>query len=155
MSMSAASDSADRDSLQASGCRGGEPCSAFDHTDLRRLRLLVHDTATDHLRGHDGRPDPIRAERVEDFVTAVSEIATNAVMHAGGGGRIRFWLDQDALICEISDSGPGLADPTAGTSPPVASPRGGYGLWMARTLCPDLALTTTPAGTTVRMRLNR
>jgi anti-sigma regulatory factor (Ser/Thr protein kinase) len=118
----------------------------------------VHDLAIDHLRIDDGRPDrpeAARAERVEDYVTAISEIATNAVLHAGGGGKICVWVDGDALICEISDSGPGLSDPTAGTTPPVASPRGGYGVWMARTLCPALALTTTPVATTVRLQLCR
>jgi hypothetical protein len=142
MSMSAASPPPDPGSLRSSGpgSRGDELRGTFNRADLRRIRLLVHDAATDHLRPPD-EPDhseASRAERVEDFVTAVSEIATNAVVHAGGGGHIRLWIDADTPICETTDTGPGLSDPTAGTTPPAASPHGGYGLsWPERCVPPS------------------
>jgi signal transduction histidine kinase len=57
------------------------------------------------------------------FSTAVSEIARNAVQHGGGGGVVRFAIDQlpsaagqapvQRLLAEVRDHGPGLRDAAA------------------------------------------
>lgn len=91
-------------------------------------------------------------ERVEDLVLAVDEVASNAVRHGGGRGRLRLWPDGDAVVCEITDDGGGLADPLAGQRPPPVHAQGGRGLWICRQLADLVQLRTGPAGTTVRLR---
>src|SRR5262249_60804838 len=59
----------------------------------------------------------LSAQRVGDLVLLAHELASNAVRHAGANpaapGRLRLWatLDPPAVVCEVSDAGPGLADP--------------------------------------------
>ncbi|WP_328839412.1 ATP-binding protein [Streptomyces europaeiscabiei] len=43
------------------------------------------------------------------LVQAVSEIATNAVVHGGGAGAVELRLVAGELRCEVTDSGPGPA----------------------------------------------
>lgn len=95
-----------------------------------------------------------RASRKTRFVTAVSEIARNAVMH-GGGGTLSVYVDRDkpriAIVC--TDRGPGIADvgnamedgySTAGSM--------GRGLGGARRLVESFTLESAPGqGTTVTM----
>jgi anti-sigma regulatory factor (Ser/Thr protein kinase) len=87
-------------------------------------------------------------ELVEDVVLVVYELATNAVRHGGGHGRLNLWQEKDRFVCRVSDDGPGLADPQAGTVPPAPNVSGGRGLWIARRLS-ALRIDTGPRGTTV------
>jgi anti-sigma regulatory factor (Ser/Thr protein kinase) len=87
-------------------------------------------------------------ELVEDVVLVVYELATNAVRHGGGHGRLNLWRENDRFFCRVSDDGPGLADPQAGTVPPAPNMSGGRGLWIARRLS-ALRIDTGPRGTTV------
>jgi serine/threonine-protein kinase RsbW len=88
--------------------------------------------------------------RARDFVVAVSEIVTNAIEHGGGCGRVRLWVAEDEMICEVADEGEGVDDLQAGSRPPAVSAEGGYGLWMARSLCRRVyGRTTEGVGTTV------
>ncbi|WP_354701339.1 transcriptional regulator [Paraconexibacter sp. AEG42_29] len=67
-------------------------------------------------------------ERVEEVRLLVSELASNAVKHAGGLDYVlSLDLDPHRLRVELADSGPG---PVAGASSKVrgALPEGGYGL---------------------------
>jgi len=95
-----------------------------------------------------------RASRKTRFVTAVSEIARNAVMH-GGGGRLTVYVDRNAPLVAIvcTDRGPGIADvgramedgySTAGSM--------GRGLGGARRLVESFTLESAMGqGTTVTM----
>jgi anti-sigma regulatory factor (Ser/Thr protein kinase) len=85
----------------------------------------------------------------EDMVLVAHELATNAVRHGGGWGRLRLWATDGRLWCEVSDGGPGLRDPfRVGTAPPAPTRPGGRGLWIVRQMS-DLTISTTTAGTTV------
>lgn len=89
-------------------------------------------------------------ESAQDFVVAVNEIVTNAIEHGGGCGRVRLWVTNGEMICEVADEGEGVADLQAGSRPPSVSAEGGYGLWMARSLCRRVhGMTTEGEGTTV------
>jgi anti-sigma regulatory factor (Ser/Thr protein kinase) len=91
------------------------------------------------------------AERIaaEDMVLVAHELATNAVRHGGGRGRLRLWASDGRLWCEVSDGGPGLSDPfRIGTAPPAPTMPGGRGLWIVRQMS-DLTISTTTAGTTI------
>ncbi|MDF2712442.1 MAG: ATP-binding protein, partial [Nonomuraea muscovyensis] len=39
----------------------------------------------------------LTGRRLEDFVLAVNEITTNAVLHGGGRGRLRLWARDGRL----------------------------------------------------------
>lgn len=88
-------------------------------------------------------------EQVERLLIAGGELATNAIRHGGGSGRLRLWRDGDVLRCEISDQGPGMADLTAGSRRPEPTALGGRGLWIVRHLCDGVDVETGPNGTTV------
>jgi anti-sigma regulatory factor (Ser/Thr protein kinase) len=88
--------------------------------------------------------------KAEDLVLAVHELATNSVRHGGGSGTFRLWRDGAALVCEISDRG-WITDPLAGRRRPAADQPGGRGLWLVNQLCDEVELTTSPAGTVIRV----
>lgn len=85
-------------------------------------------------------------------MVAVNELLTNAVRHGGGLGRVAMWSAAGSVICEVSDSGAGLAVPREPhpARPPADQP-GGWGLWLAEKLTDDFELTTGAGGTTVRV----
>ena len=90
------------------------------------------------------------------IATAVSEVARNAVRHAGGG-RIEFALEQEggaaALSIVIIDNGPGIADFEAAISgsTPTGEPK--LGLVTARRLMDEFEMDSAPKrGTTITLR---
>ena len=89
------------------------------------------------------------AQVVEELALVAHELATNAVRHGGGRGRLRLSVAGRRLWCEVSDDGPGLPDPVhLGTELPAPNNAGGRGLWIARQMS-DLTIDTTPIGTTI------
>ncbi|MEO3804020.1 ATP-binding protein [Nonomuraea sp. B1E8] len=92
----------------------------------------------------------LAAGRLEDFVLAVNEVATNAVVHGGGHGRLRLWTRDGRLWCEVADDGPGLPPGWMGdTGPPMGYEFQGRGLWLTRMVCEHLVIVSGPRGTTV------
>lgn len=86
---------------------------------------------------------------VDTMVLIAHELASNAVRHGGGTGRLQLWLADGALHCEVTDSGTGLPDPgLAGLTLPAPSAPGGRGLWIARQLS-ELHVTSSAEGTAV------
>lgn len=86
-----------------------------------------------------------------DLVTAVNEVATNALVHGGGSARVRVWRAPAGVACEIVDPGPGFDDPFAGFIPPEGRTAGGMGLWLARQLCDTLEVRREGEGFVVRL----
>src|SRR5690348_15073193 len=106
--------SAERSSARAAdGAPVGEVAldQTFDAENLFHLRSAVAAHGTDL-----GMAEPV----LEDLVLVAHELASNAVRHgqatAALPGRLRLWRDGDLVFCEVSDHGPGIADPeTVGT----------------------------------------
>ena len=94
----------------------------------------------------------LSAQRTDDIVLAAHELVTNAIRHGGGGGVLRIWCDDDAVVCQIEDRGCGIQDPVQGYRPPSEAGCGGWGLWLARHLADLVEVRAGPAGTTVRLR---
>ena len=124
---------------------------------LELNRYALSDFRCDVLETADtlGFPD----ERKRDLVTAASEVAMNAVVHAGGGvGYVAD--DRDGLIqVWVADSGAGIS---MDRLPQATLERGfssagtlGHGFWLALNSCDRLYLQTGPAGTTVVLEQQR
>jgi GAF domain-containing protein/anti-sigma regulatory factor (Ser/Thr protein kinase) len=85
-------------------------------------------------------------EQARDLVLAVSEVAANAVEHAGAarlGVRLRRGRN-GALVASVHDDGRWRR--------PVAEPPRGHGLALARALVDDVDVRPEPGGTTVVLR---
>jgi anti-sigma regulatory factor (Ser/Thr protein kinase) len=105
---------------------GSEPAElAFARTDM----ALVRD-----FTARRARAAGLRADRVDDLVLAVNELATNSVRHGGGNGVLRVWEQAGAFVSEVSDSGR-IGSPLAGRERPSSVGLGGRGLWMVNQLC--------------------
>jgi anti-sigma regulatory factor (Ser/Thr protein kinase) len=90
--------------------------------------------------------------RVDDLVLAVNEVATNAIRHGAGHGRVRLWRDGRYLLCEVFDQGR-VTRGLFGCLPPDLDTEGGHGLWITRQLCDLVDIHTGTDGTTVRLFL--
>lgn len=91
---------------------------------------------------------PVRAR---EFTLAVSEVASNSVLHGGGRGTLRLWRQAASLVCEMTDSGV-ITDPMVGQTRPPEDQLGGRGLWFVNQLC-DLVQIRSALGRGTRIRL--
>jgi anti-sigma regulatory factor (Ser/Thr protein kinase) len=121
------------------------PADALEFTaeNLAEVRMFVVRRALDA---------GLAAERAEDLVLAVNEVATNSVRYGGGSGTLRAWREPGALICDVRDGGR-LDDPLAGRRRPSGEQVGGYGLWLANQVCDLVQLRSQADGVAVRMHM--
>jgi anti-sigma regulatory factor (Ser/Thr protein kinase) len=128
----------------------------FGWADFAKLRRLVAgQCAAAGLTG----------TRLDDFVLAVHEIAANAIVHAGAGGRLILRRAANGLRCLIADTIPktpaGCPAPrrgdirewpleAAGPGEPIGTDSG-RGLWLAATLADELSITSGPDSTIVSL----
>ena len=115
----------------------------FTTAELGSVRRLVRRQAVEV--GLD--PDA-----TDDLELAVDEIAANSLLHAGGRGVLRVWLDDGSLVCEVVDEGV-ITDPLVGRREPPLDRTGGRGLWLANQLCGLVQIRSGAAGTTVRLHV--
>lgn len=114
---------------------------AFDRQGLVALRAAV----AAHGAGVGVPPG-----RVDDLVVLAHELASNAVRHGGGRGRLQLWRVDGFACCEVSDDGPGLADPEGiGRQRAPLAASDGRGLWIVRQLADEVRVRTGPGGTVV------
>ncbi|MDQ7810827.1 sensor histidine kinase [Amycolatopsis sp. A133] len=90
---------------------------------------------------------------VQLLVFAANEIATNAVSHGGGRGRVAVGRSGNRIICDITDPGSGALDWYLGYLPPEPGGQSGHGLWIVRQLCDLVEVHTGDGGTTVRLHV--
>lgn len=117
--------------------------TAFGKEDLPALREQVECRAIQ---------EGLSGSRAQDLMIAVSEIAANTVVHAGGAGILQIWRDGTALVCEIRDEGR-ITDPLAGRHPDSPHAESGHGLRIAHELCDLIELRSGPWGTVVRLHM--
>jgi anti-sigma regulatory factor (Ser/Thr protein kinase)/GNAT superfamily N-acetyltransferase len=122
------------------GTAGDEPLvdRSFSADDLYVLRAEVaaHVSALGASRS-----------QLERILIVASELATNAVRHGGGSGRLTLWREGHLLHCRVSDHGPGLADAEVGHTMPHPTAPAGRGLWLCRQLADYLEVEPTPHAT--------
>ena len=97
----------------------------FDGSDLSGLRASLADRA--------GAYDADRRQ-VDVLLLIASELATNAVRHGGGQGRLQLWHRGTTFCCRVTDAGPGLALAELRRPRAEATATGGRGLWICRKL---------------------
>jgi anti-sigma regulatory factor (Ser/Thr protein kinase) len=93
------------------------------------------------------------ATRAIELVTAVNEVATNSVVHGGGGGTLRMWREKDDLIAEVRDQAGVYNLPLGDRQRPTDKPGDPRGLWLANQLCDLVQIRSMPNGTAVRLHL--
>jgi len=118
---------------------------AFEREHLRMLRSSLAVWAAGEL---------LCAERVEQLVLAVSELASNSVRYGGGRGTLRMWSEGERLLCEVFDGGH-IEQPLAGRIRPTTDQHTGRGLWLVNHLCDLVQIRTGPSGNVVRVQIAR
>lgn len=117
------------------------------------IHLTDPDAATArHMVAELAHSIGLNRDDADNLVLAVNEVVTNAIVHGHPPVRLRGWGVPARVAVIVSDAGPGPADPLAGLRP--ASPErehGGFGLWVAHQLCPEIAMVTSEDGFTVRL----
>lgn len=115
--------------------------------DLHELRQWVGDRAERHgVTGQDA----------QNLVTAVNEVAANALRHGIPPVGVRLWTDGPDLYCEVGDNGYWSDfSPLAGFVPPKTALDSGFGLWTVRLLVDLVEVRAGWDGTFVRMRVGR
>src|SRR5512139_2405162 len=96
--------------------------------------------------------------RLGDLVLVAHELAANAVRHGGASadvpGRLRLWRTESGVVCEVSDRGPGLPDPSAGSAAVGIGATNGRGLWITRQVAQEVTIDTGPDGTVIRVTID-
>ena len=93
------------------------------------------------------------ARRSYDLTLAVSELATNTLMHGGGRGTLRAWRAGATLVHEVRDTG-AIREPLVGCRRPGPGELGGRGLWLVNELCDLVQLRSFADGTAVRLHMH-
>jgi anti-sigma regulatory factor (Ser/Thr protein kinase) len=117
----------------------------FDH-DLAHVRRFVE---------HHVASSGLDSACIQDLLLAVSEVATNTIVHAGSAGLLRLWQDDASeVVCEVCDSGH-VSDVLAGRLGPYPLALHGWGLWMVNQVCDLVELRSGDWGTAVRLHMHR
>lgn len=110
--------------------------AAVDLTDpsVRTVRRAV---------SHLAQTMDLASGEADNLVLAVSEVATNALVHGEPPVRVRGWGVPGRVTVQVADAGPGPDDPLAGLRPASSGGEGsGFGLWIAHQLCPEISMAT-------------
>ncbi|MEC4018783.1 ATP-binding protein [Streptomyces sp. H27-D2] len=79
----------------------------------------------------------------EDVLLVVSELVTNACLHAEGPEELRLHCSAKVLRLEVVDQGPGSPAPR---TPHRAGRPGGHGRFIVQRLCLDWGIVRSPEG---------
>ena len=119
--------------------------TSFSLDSLYSLRAEVAAHAS-----HLGLAEP----QLRHLLVVATELATNVVRHGGGTGKLRLWRSGEAIVCEVSDDGPGIAMPhQVGTKPVPLSYDGGRGLWLVRHFTDSMEIVNRRPGTTITVSI--
>ncbi len=121
----------------------GAPSLSFDARGLEEVRRFAA-----------ARAQAIGLEfpRIDDFVLAANELATNSLLHGEGGARIGFWREDGAIVCQAENEGR-FEEPLAGRRRPRPDQPRGRGLWLVNQVCDLVQIRSGAAGTVVRFRM--
>jgi anti-sigma regulatory factor (Ser/Thr protein kinase) len=93
-------------------------------------------------------------ERLSDLLLVAHEMASNAIQHGGGHGRLHLWCQDGVVYCRVADSGPGFSTALRlGVRAPATGAQRGRGLWLIRQLSDEVDIQTGPGGTVVTIAM--
>ncbi len=107
------------------------------------------------VRRRAGAPARPRYQAAQNIVTAVNEVAANALQHGTPPIGLWTWRDGADLVCEVGDHGFWRPGPLTGFIPPDSALQSGFGLWTVRLLVDLMELRAYWDGTFVRVRKRR
>lgn len=120
---------------------------------VRRLRLVgahgavarARDFTRQALHDWDWLPAATADQRAaaEDVLLVVSELVTNACLHANGPEELRIGSGPRLLRLEVVDPGSGSPAPR---NPHRAGRPGGHGMFIVQRLCRDWGVVRNPGG---------
>jgi anti-sigma regulatory factor (Ser/Thr protein kinase) len=117
----------------------------FGPDDLASVRYMV---------ARQADASGLEVGRTQELMTAVNEVATNSIRHGGGGGSLRIWQEDAAVVCELRDSGR-FSNPLADRQRPASVHTAPRGLWLANQLCDLVQIRNFADGTVVRLHMRR
>lgn len=101
----------------------------------------------------------MQESRATDVMLVAHELATNAIRHGGGTGRLHIRIAEGALHCQVTDPGTARPEgrrPSADTTTlsPAREPdpwpyQRGHGLWLVRQAADRFTIVTGPHGSQV------
>ncbi len=117
---------------------------------------LVVDATNLALARAFARTHAVRAgladDRIADLELVVTELVSNSIDHGGGTGRLRIWLADGHLVCEVHDEGT-LTDPLAGRHPAAPGQHRQRGLLLVNHMADLVRLHAGTRSTTVRAHI--
>ncbi|MBK3576205.1 ATP-binding protein [Streptomyces sp. MBT65] len=132
----------------------GEDAAPATGRDTRRLSFagesgvvpLARDFARQALYAWGWLPaeGADRRAAAEDVLLVVSELVTNACLHAEGPDEMWITCDKKVIRVEVSDRGTGQPAPR---TPHRAGRPGGHGMFIVQRLCLDWGVVRTPGVT--------
>ncbi|GGX68146.1 ATP-binding protein [Streptomyces minutiscleroticus] len=135
----------------ASGATRGGSSARVGGRQTRRLRFdeesgvvpLARDFTRQALYEWGWLPSATADQRAaaEDVLLVVSELVTNACLHAEGPEELVIACDKKMLRVEVSDRGAGQPTPR---TPHRAGRPGGHGMFIVQRLCLDWGVIRTP-----------
>jgi hypothetical protein len=134
----------------SSGASGSRQVRRLSFDDASGVVPLARDFARQALYAWGWLPAATADRRAaaEDVLLVVSELVTNACLHAEGPDRMVLGCDKKVIRVEVSDRGTGQPAPR---TPHRAGRPGGHGMFIVQRLCLDWGVVRAPgiAGKTV------
>jgi hypothetical protein len=139
----AAASGATSASPPASGEGGGRQTRRLTFEDTTGVVPLARDFTREALYAWGWLPSATADQRAaaEDVLLVVSELVTNACLHAEGPDELRITCEKKVIRLEVSDRGTGQPAPR---TPHRAGRPGGHGMFIVQRLCLDWGVTRTP-----------
>jgi hypothetical protein len=133
-----------------SGAPGGRQVRRLSFEGESGVVPLARDFTRQALYAWGWMPAATADQRAaaEDVLLVVSELVTNACLHAEGPDQLWIACDNKVIRIEVSDRGTGQPAPR---TPHRAGRPGGHGMFIVQRLCLDWGVVRTPgvAGKTV------
>lgn len=122
---------------------GGRQVRTLDFADQSGVVPLARDFARQALYEWGWLPAASADKRAaaEDVLLVVSELVTNACLHAEGPDRLLIAWDNKVIRVEVADKGAGQPAPR---TPHRAGRPGGHGMFIVQRLCLDWGVQRTP-----------
>ncbi|MEU9639986.1 ATP-binding protein [Streptomyces tendae] len=125
------------------GESGGRQARRLSFEDASGVVPLARDFTREALYAWGWLPSATADQRAaaEDVLLVVSELVTNACLHAEGPDELWITCEKKVIRLEVSDRGTGQPAPR---TPHRAGRPGGHGMFIVQRLCLDWGVVRTP-----------